>query len=61
MHDHKANLTLVLKDVKLAECLVVSSHVQTVKHKAKHRYTTQKRLFQLLHETNSHSGLYIHV
>ncbi len=31
--------------MKLTECLVVSSHVLTLKHEAKHRYITQKRLF----------------
>ncbi len=40
---------LILKDVKLAECLLVSSHVRTLKHKAKHAYITQKQVFQLLH------------
>ncbi len=38
--------------MKLAECLVVSSHALTLKHKAKHGYITQKLLFQLLHKTN---------
>ncbi len=36
---------LILIDVKLTECLVVSSHVLMLKHKAKHRYITQKQLF----------------
>ncbi len=41
-HMHSDNLSkntmLVLKDLKLAECLVVSFHVLTLKHKAKHGY-----------------------
>ncbi len=37
--------TLVWKDVELAECLVASSHVLTLKHEAKHGYITQKQLF----------------
>ncbi len=48
---------LVLKDDKLAECLVVSSHVLTLEHKAKHGYLTQKQLFQLLHETNKQTAV----
>ncbi len=40
------------QDMKLAECLVVSSHVPTLKHEAKHGYVTQKWLFQVLQETN---------
>ncbi len=36
----KIQQPLVLKDVKLAECLVVSSHVLALKHKAKHGYVT---------------------
>ncbi len=36
---------LVLKDVKLAECLVVSSHVPTLKHEAKHGYITGNSCF----------------
>ncbi len=43
----------MLKDVKLAECLVVSFHVPTLKHKVKHRYISQKQLLLLLHGTNS--------
>ncbi len=43
---------LILQEVKLCKCFVVSSHVPTLKHEAKHGYVTQKRLFQLLHETN---------
>ncbi len=35
----------ILKDEKLAGCLVVSSHVLTLKRKSKHAYMTQKRLF----------------
>ncbi len=31
-------------NVKPVECLVVSSHVPTLKHEAKHRYITQKWL-----------------
>ncbi len=31
----KIQQTLVLKDVKLVECLVVSSHVLTLKYEAK--------------------------
>ncbi len=38
--------------MKLAKCLVVSSHVPTLKHQAKHGYTTQKWIFQLPQETN---------
>ncbi len=58
----KTQQKLILTDVKLAECLVVSSHVPTQKHKAKHGHITQKRLFQLLLETNKQtavSGFYI--
>ncbi len=33
------------QDVKLTKCLVVSSHVVTLKHKVKHEYITWKRLF----------------
>ncbi len=44
-------ITLVSKDMKLIKCLVVSSHVATLKHKAKHGYKTQKQLFQMLHKT----------
>ncbi len=40
--------TLVLKDGKLAECLVVSLHVTTLKQEVKHQHITKKRLFQLL-------------
>ncbi len=49
-HVHTDNL---LKNTinKLAKCL--SSHVATLTRKAKHRYITKKRLFQLLQETNS--------
>ncbi len=36
---------LVLKDVKLTQCPVVSSHALILKHKAKHGYITQIRLF----------------
>ncbi len=39
-------------NVTLAKHLRVSSHVPTLKHKAKHGYITQKQLFQLRHETN---------
>ncbi len=48
----KIQQTLVLKDVKLIECLVVSSHVLTLKYEAKHGYLIEQRLFQLLHEIN---------
>ncbi len=34
------------------ECLVVSSHVPTLKHKVKQQLLTQKWLFQLLQDTN---------
>ncbi len=35
----------LLKDEKLSECLVVSSHVPTPKHEAKHRYVSRKQVF----------------
>ncbi len=31
--------------MKLAKCLVVSSHEPALKHEAKHRYITRKQLF----------------
>ncbi len=34
-----------LKDVKLAECLGVPSHVLTLKHKVEQQYITRKQLF----------------
>ncbi len=43
---------LILKDEKLAERLVMSSHVPTLKHKVKQQHITRKQLFQLLRETN---------
>ncbi len=51
---------VVLKDTKLARRLVVSSHVPTLKHKAKKGYITHKRLFQLLYETNKQLSLVIY-
>ncbi len=42
------------KDMKLTKCLIVSFHVTTLKQEAKYKCITQKRLFQLLHETNQH-------
>ncbi len=50
----KIQLTLILKDLKVAERQVASSHVPTLKHEAKHGYITQKWPFQMLHETNKH-------
>ncbi len=41
----KTQETLVLEDMKLAKCLVVSFPVPTLKQKVKHGYITQKRLF----------------
>ncbi len=41
----KNTINASFEDVKPTECLVVSSHVSTLKHEAKHRYITQKRLF----------------
>ncbi len=43
---------LVLKDNKLTECLVVSSHVPTLKHEVKQQHITWNQLSQLLQETN---------
>ncbi len=34
--------------MKLVQCLVVSYHVMTLKHEAKHGYLTRKRLFVCL-------------
>ncbi len=45
-------LIVILKYVELTECLVVSSHVLTLKHKVRHRCITRKWLFQLHQETN---------
>ncbi len=36
---------LVLKDLKLADCFVVSAHVRTLKDKVKQRHITPKQLF----------------
>ncbi len=36
--NHRGAFALVLTDMRLAECLVVSSHVLTPKHEGKHRY-----------------------
>ncbi len=44
--------------MKLAECLVVSSQVPTLKRDAKHGFITKKRLFQLLHETNKQTVIF---
>ncbi len=41
----KRQQTLAFKDVKLVQCLVVSSRVLTLKHKVKQRHMTQKQLF----------------
>ncbi len=38
----------VLKDMEVGECLVVSSHVPILQHRAKHVYITRKRLFVCL-------------
>ncbi len=51
---------LVLKVVKLAKRLVVSSHVLTLKHKVRHRHITQKCLIREAAET-AVSRLYIRV
>ncbi len=49
----KIQLTIILKNLKVTKCFVVSSHVPTLKHEVKQGYKTQKHLFQLLHKTNS--------
>ncbi len=51
-HVHSANTLKNTINKKLAECLAVSSHVSTLKHKVKQRQITQKWLFQLLQQTN---------
>ncbi len=43
------------RDVKLNKCSEVSSHAPSLKHKAKHKYITQKQNFELLHKTNKQS------
>ncbi len=43
---------VVLKDETITECLVVSSHVLTLNHKVEQQLLTQRRLCQLLQETN---------
>ncbi len=42
--------TLVLKDETIAECLVVSLHGVTLKHKAEQQFLTQKRLISAASE-----------
>ncbi len=48
----KHNKQLVLTDKNFTECLVVPSHVPTLKHEAEQLLITQKQLFQLRQETN---------
>ncbi len=43
---------LIFKDEKLTKCLVVFSHVLTLKHQVKQQHITWKWLFTLLQETN---------
>ncbi len=43
---------VILKDKTIAKCLVVSSHVLTLKHEAEQQLLTPKQLFQLRQETN---------
>ncbi len=49
---HSVKKKFVLKDETTAKCLVVSSHVPTLKHEVEQQLLTQKQLLQLLQETN---------
>ncbi len=50
---------VVLKDKRIAECLVMSAHVPTLKHKVEHQHMTQKQLFCFLKQLKKQFGGYM--